>query len=120
MEKQAEHNIPFELDELDCPCWGTGWAESPQGNWVECPCHFEGQLHPQSSLLLLDQPARLKEEERRARINFQIKTQKSLIDKTIIVFKEQKLRLDMLELELVRNTSTVRVMPAVRPEDWAK
>lgn len=96
------------LDEDKCACHGCGWAETSQDKWVECPIHFVGQLHPNTQTLLLDEPNRLVEEERKARLRFQIRESQNKIN------EEQK-KLSKLELELINRTPTVKAMKAIVP-----
>jgi hypothetical protein len=84
--------------------------------WKNCPIHFEGQIHPQTRALLLDDPALLKEEERKCRIKFQILEKKQYIADMERLAKEGQIALFKLELELINRTVTVRSMPAIRPE----
>lgn len=116
----GDRNLVFELEDLECSCLGNGWAQSDQGEWVECPCHFEGQLHPESRVLLLDQPDRLNEEDRKSRIKYKIAQEQQLMSELEFRLKEAKRNIALLELELINRTPTVRGMPAVRPEDWLK
>src|SRR5574338_757650 len=60
-----------EIDEIDCPCKSWGWAVI-DGRDEMCAIHYHGQLHPQSKELLLDEPERLAEEERKSFLNWQI------------------------------------------------
>lgn len=103
-----------QLDENQCPCKGTGWAEVDNGIWKECRIHFEGQIHPDTRTLLLDEPARLAEEERKSRLRFSIEQTRARISELQIQLKEEQSRLLKLDLELVNRTSTVRAMPAVK------
>jgi hypothetical protein len=105
------------MDESKCPCGGQGWAEVDNGTWKECPVHFEGQLHPETRVLLLDEPAHLAEEERKSRLNYQIKTTREQIKELQGALKNQQQHLVALELELINRTATVKGMPAIRPED---
>lgn len=107
----------FHMDETKCACLGQGWAQVDNQLWKECPVHFEGQLHPETRVLLLDEPERLVEEERKSRLRFQIDDAKEHITKFQSLLKEQQTRLVKLELELINRTETVRGMPAIRPED---
>lgn len=34
-------------DAAKCPCHGHGWALSDVDTWHECPCHYNGQPHPE-------------------------------------------------------------------------
>lgn len=104
-----------ELDENRCACHGCGWAEVSKDEWVECPIHFEGQLHPDTQALLFDEPDRLAEEERKARLRFQIKESQSKINEAQQLLHSQQAKLKQLELELINRTPTVRAMQAVVP-----
>lgn len=102
-----------QLDENQCPCKGTGWAEVDNGVWKECRIHFEGQVHPETRALLLDEPERLAEEERRSGIRFQIKQLRDTNYDLHEQIKKNKAKEAALELELINRTPTVRAMPAV-------
>lgn len=104
-----------QLDEKDCPCQGTGWAQVDVDQWKTCHIHFEGQLHPETRALLLDDEFLLKEEERKCRLRWQINEKKSYIADMERLAREGKEALFKLELELINRTVTVRSMPAVRP-----
>jgi hypothetical protein len=97
------------MDEHTCACQGLGWAESAKDVYVECPVHYEGQLHPDTLALLLDEPDRMVEEERKSRLKYRIKDARSKITGA-----QEKLR--KMELELINRTPTVRAMPAVKYE----
>jgi len=104
-----------ELDEDKCACHGCGWAEVSKDEWVECPLHFEGQLHPDTQALLLDEPERLVEEERKSRLRFQIREARAKIVLAQEQLKEEQSKLARLELELINRTPTVKAMRAVVP-----
>jgi len=105
-----------EMDEHKCRCQGFGWAEVSKDRYVECPLHFEGQLHPDTQALLLDEPNRLAEEERKARLQFYIKNGRSKIANFQKQIKMEQEKLLKLELELINRTPTVKAMPAVQYE----
>jgi hypothetical protein len=105
--------IWYELDEPDCPCKGMGWAD--RGVWVECPIHFEGQIHPESKQLLLDDLKSLQEEERKSVLNWKIRRSNEIIAHLQQQLKQEQGKLLSLQLELVNRTPTVRAMPAVDP-----
>lgn len=107
-----------ELDDIDCPCLGSGWADIIPDEWQECPIHFHGQLHPQSRLLLLDEPKKLAHEERRALLNYQIQQSKNKIQEMQNQLKREQGKLFKLELELVNKTPTIRAFPAVHEDDY--
>jgi hypothetical protein len=86
--------------------------------WKECLIHYEGQLHPETQALLLDEPKRLTEEERKSRLQFQIKETRECIADLQGSLKEQQKRLVKLELELINRTATVKEMSAVRWEEY--
>lgn len=102
-----------QLDEHACPCQGSGWAQVDVDTWKNCPIHFEGQVHPQTRELLLDEPAVLKEEERKCKLRWQILEKKEYIANMQKLVLEGQQALFKLELELVNRTATVRGMPAV-------
>lgn len=104
-----------ELDEHKCACRGTGWADVSTDKSVECPIHFEGQLHPQTQALLLDEPNRMVEEERKSRLRFQIcESQRRVVDLQNLLKAEQEKQVK-LELELINRTPTVRAIQVVVP-----
>lgn len=82
--------------------------------WKTCPVHFEGQLHPNTRALLLDDAPVLAEEERKARIRFQIAEKREYIAEMQRLAREGQATLFKLELELVNRTATVRNMAAVK------
>ena len=104
--------VIFELDEETCPCRGLGWAEVGQ-SWQECPIHFEGQLHPESKQLLLDDLRLLQEEERKSILRWKIKLCKANITELQGALRKQQTHLVQMELELINRTPTVKAMPAV-------
>ena len=97
-----------ELDDSNCPCNGTGWGEIID-EWEECPIHFHGQLHPESRLLLLDEPIRLREEERKSQLHWSINKVKKEINDITATLKNHYLNLKQLELELTNRTPTLKV-----------
>lgn len=101
-----------ELDEEICPCDNTGWADI-DNKWEQCPIHFDGQLHPESVALLMDDPPRMEEEERKSKLHFKIGRLRLAIAETSATLKKQQEEVTKLELELVNRTPTVRYMPAV-------
>jgi hypothetical protein len=102
--------MKFTLEE--CACDKTGW-DNLDGNWGECPLHFVGQLHPETRDLLLDEPGRLAEEDKKSRLKYKIKLCQTSIDKLQLKLRAEQERLHKMELELVNRTITVRGMPAV-------
>lgn len=102
-----------ELDEHMCACRGLGWAEAQKDQYVECPIHYEGQLHPDSMALLLDEPDRMASEERKAKLNYQIREAKTKIASLQGQLKSEQFKLVQLELELINRTPTVKSMQAV-------
>lgn len=106
-----------EMDEAHCPCGGTGWAS--RNDWVECPIHFKGQLHPQSKELLLDDPTRLRNEERRSHLKWKVDLHKAEISDLKIKLQQMQASLLTLELELINKTPTTE-MPAVNLESLVR
>jgi hypothetical protein len=104
-------DVIFELDEDTCPCRGLGWAECGR-DWVECPIHFEGQLHPESKQLLLDDLRQLREEERKSILKWKIEQSRKRIAEAQHALRAEQAALVKLELELINRTPTVK-MPAV-------
>lgn len=105
------------MDEFQCPCGGQGWAQVDNDSWKECPIHYEGQLHPETRVLLFDEPALLLEEERKSRLQYHIKIAREQIKELQGALKNQQQHLVKLELELINRTATVKGMAAIRPED---
>ncbi len=116
-----------ELDEDKCPCQGNGWAFIE--DWEECPLHFQGQLHPMSVDLLLDDPARLEEAKRVSNLNWKIDQAKEEVRQARVKLQLAQSSLSMLELELINKTPTRQMeiikiqecyptvqMKAVRPQ----
>jgi hypothetical protein len=112
MERNMEGHWA-ELDDHLCPCKGGGWAEINSDIYKECPIHFIGQLHPQSRSLLLDDPNRLADEERRSQLRFRIQEAKDQIASHQKSIKEAQGQIVALELELINKTPT-RKMEAVQ------
>lgn len=106
-----------ELEEHKCLCRGLGWAEAERDKYVECPIHYEGQLHPDSMALLLDEPDRMTAEERKAKLNYQIREAKSKIISLQEQLRAEQYKLVQFELELINRTPTVKSMQAVVPEE---
>lgn len=106
-----------ELEEIDCPCQGEGWANMDD-EWIECPLHFQGQLHPETRDLLLDDP-QLVEIERKSILNWRIaKTREGLAELQMKV-RHAQYDLHVLELELINKTAT-RQMQAVNVNELLK
>lgn len=106
-----EDDIIYEPDEDTCPCGGLGWVEAGQA-WHECPIHFEGQLHPESKQLLLDDLRSLQEEERKSILNWKIGQVRKRIADVQQTLRAEQATLVMLELELINRTTTIK-MPAI-------
>lgn len=118
--KKKMGNEWAQLDEGACPCEGMGWAQVDMSEWRECPIHFNGQLHPETYALLLDEPNRLDDEIRRAHLRYQIKQGQILVRDMQQKIKTEQSRLLKLELELVNKTPTVRAMQAITLEPTVK
>ena len=106
-----------ELDEHRCACRGLGWVEAGKDKYVECPIHYEGQLHPDTMALLLDEPERMATEERKAKLHYQIRESKTKITLLQDQLKAEQYKLFQFELELINRTPTVQAMQAVVPVD---
>lgn len=104
-----------ELDEDKCACRGLGWAETSKDRYVECPVHYEGQLHPDSMALLLDEPDRMAEEERKTKLNYQIRESRAKIASLQGQLRAEQYNLVQYELELINRTPTVKSMQAIVP-----
>jgi hypothetical protein len=102
-----------QLDDEACPCEGKGWAQVDLSEWKECPIHFVGQLHPETCTLLMDEPNRLVEEERRSLLRYQIREGQNQVRDLQQKIKTEQARLLKLELELINKTPTVRAMQAI-------
>lgn len=105
-----------EMDEHRCACQGLGWAEVSKDRYAECPIHYEGQLHPDTQALLLDEPNRLAEEERKSRLHYHIKEARTKIASFQKQIRDEQEKLVKLELELINRTPTVKAMPAIQYE----
>jgi hypothetical protein len=103
-----------ELDEHNCRCHGYGWAEFSNDVWKECPIHYEGQLHPDTRALLIDDPQRLAEEARKSYLQYNLKEVRARVINLQIQLRTEQERLVTLELELINRTPTVKAMPAAR------
>lgn len=97
-----------EMEDNHCPCGGSGWALR-NFNHEECPIHFKGQLHPDSRVLLLDEPGRLKEEERRSHLRWKIAQANIKINELKAQLKQEQYTVAMLELELINRTPTTKM-----------
>jgi hypothetical protein len=104
-----------ELDDDKCACHGTGWVNINADKTVECPIHFVGQLHPETQALLYDEPNRLAEEERKARLRFLIRETRNEVVELQTKLKAKQENLVKLELELINRTPTVRAIQVVVP-----
>lgn len=104
------HHSKFwaEIEDTICPCTGSGWAEVSE-QWQECPIHYLGQLHPESRLLLLDEPIKLREEERLSRLRWKINNAKESIVALTSQLKDEYSTLRQLELELTNRTPTTKI-----------
>jgi len=106
---------PSVLDEMDCEnsrC--LGWIELSTGSWAQCSIHYEGQLHPDTLALLFDEPAKLREEERKSALRFQVRQTRTLIASLQMQIKLEQQNLCRMELELINKTPTIKAMPAVK------
>jgi hypothetical protein len=103
-----------ELEEIDCPCQGEGWANIDD-EWEACPMHFHGQLHPESRELLLDDPQLLAKSERDSILNWRIEEAKEKLSELQMQLRQAQYNLHLLELEKINKTPTVQ-MKAVRLE----
>lgn len=97
-----------EVDENLCPCKGNGWANI-KDDWDQCFVHYTGQLHPESRLLLLDEPLKLREEDRLSRLRWQIKQSEMIIQSLLAQLKIEYKHLRKAELELTNRTPTIKV-----------
>ncbi len=104
-----------DLDDKKCPCKGTGWAKR-RNAWKQCPVHFSGQLHPESRDLLLDDPKRLKEFERRSHLEWRVSMAHTELKELQLREDKLKNQIQKLEAELINKTRTVE-MEAVRIQD---
>lgn len=111
METELGISIEFEIDEKDCPCQGTGWSKQP--DWVECPIHHHGQLHPEAKILLLDEPGRLAEEERKSYLRWRIDQVRDFANDLTQKLRQASYELVQLELELINKTPTIPNMAAI-------
>lgn len=93
-----------------CP----GWI-ARKGSLEKCKLHYCGQLHPETRNLLLDEPDKLAEEERRSILHFKVDQQKKVVAEKRFELQAEEDLLSKMELELIKRTPTVRLMPAVKP-----
>lgn len=105
-----------ELDEIDCPCKGWGWAVI-DGRDEMCMVHYHGQLHPQSKELLLDEPERLAEEEKKSFLNWEIKQTEIKISELKSQLLKEQSNLSKLQLELVNRTPTTKMKVVRLPQE---
>ncbi len=110
-------DTPFvgELEEIDCPCQGEGWAHI-NGSYHECGIHYYGQLHPDSKTLLLDEPAKLAEAEKASVLKWKIDNAREEVRKLTVALKLAQHSLHLLELEQINKTPTIQ-MRVVIPEE---
>lgn len=111
METDLAISIDFEMDEMDCPCQGVGWSRQP--DWTQCPIHYHGQLHPEAKTLLMDEPGRLAEEERRSFLRWRISQVRDFANDLTQKLRQANYELTQLELELINKTPTIPNMAAV-------
>jgi hypothetical protein len=105
-----------EMDDHHCPCGGSGWALRTV-SFQECPIHYTGQLHPQSRDLLLDEPDRLREEERKSHLRWKIQQSKDKITLLQKQLKHEQTTMVALELELINRTPTTKMKAMTMPSD---
>lgn len=98
-----------------CGCQGRGWIEESPDHWTECPTHHVGQLHPNTEVLLLDEPNRLEEEKRKSAIRWLIRETKAKAALLQEQLRNEQAKLVQLELELINRTPTVRAIQVVVP-----
>jgi len=104
----------FQLDESKCICQGEGWAMF-EDSLEECPIHFDGQLHPDSKALLLDDIINLREEERKSKIIWKIKQNLkniSCLEKEITALKSENIKLynDMLHKATTVKMKAIKIV----------
>lgn len=92
-----------------CSCDKTGWLLQLNGEWKECPTHFQGQLHPDTQTLLLDDIKNLEEEERKGHLKWLIKNQRQHIANLSQKLREAQMQLTQMELELINKTATIKL-----------
>ncbi len=104
-------------DEIStCECHKEGWRQT-NGEWEKCSLHYRGQLHPESRILLLDEPARLREEVRLCKLRWKVEQSKDKIDKLVAQLLAERNNLLKLELELTNRTPTIKVEMVHFPKD---
>lgn len=111
-------NNYFDLEIHSCKCLGKGWV-SIDDDWIECPVHFAGQIHPDSYNLLVDDPKKLAEEQKRQELLFKIKSSNNRIEHLFKEIKAEKAYLNKLEYELVNKTPTIemKIIPNINYEE---
>lgn len=111
---EAVDNFWSELDESDCPCHGTGWADV-DGKDETCALHYRGQLHPETQALLLDEPKRLAEEEKKSTLKWKISQCSDRITALKTQLKLEEIELNKLTLEMINRTPTTKLSAVVVP-----
>jgi hypothetical protein len=114
LKTESDPSYWAELDESSCPCGGSGWA-SRKSEYVNCPIHYNGQLHPETQALLLDEPLKLQEEERRSRLQYRVRQSQEKIAELKAELRQEEYNLQYLQLELVKRTPTIK-MKAISPD----
>ena len=108
------NNFWSELDENDCPCHGSGWADV-NGKDETCSLHYKGQLHPETQALLLDEPKRLADEERKSNLKWKISQCSDRITALKSQLNLEQVELNRLSLELINRTPTTKLQAVVVP-----
>lgn len=118
MDSIEDDTLWSEIKEF-CPCLGEGWS-STKDSYTECPVHYNGQLHPESVLLLLDDPFKLEEEQRKSSLRWNVSQAK--LKKLSLLKEIQVLDLNIIkwELEIINKTPTLKMpaMAALPKEGW--
>lgn len=96
------------FDQETCLCLNGGWIQTPT-NWINCKEHYNGQLHPESVVLLLDEPLKLKEEERLSIIKWKIKKSQERVARLTMELRIEYASLRVLEVELSNKSPTIKV-----------
>jgi hypothetical protein len=91
-----------------CPCQGLGWVLFGE-DCAPCRIHFCGQLHPQVKSLLLDDMPSLREEERKAKIYWQLNEKRKQLTLLRLQSKELQREINELENNLYVATPTTKV-----------
>jgi len=116
IEMVQENYFWAELEEIDCPCQGNGWANI-NNKWEECPMHFMGQLYPESRELLLCDPILLADSEKKSILNWRISQARDKLLDLQVQVRHALYNIHVLELEQVNKTPTIQMQSVKIPDN---